>query len=205
MANKICTKCKIEYPKNNEFFTLKITKPSVKNKLINISYTFSYQCRVCLKETVKEKRNKATAKKLNISYEEYKDNIKKYKYIQSSQKTIKYNNFDRSNLTKSQRNNITERLRKGDSLEMALFGYKKRALENKRKAVRKCDYKKSLEENITTKERDDYRRTHLHKSYVASCYKIPVKKLSDELYETLKQKIILKRKLKTYEQSKICN
>ena len=205
METKICTKCKEKFPRTKEYFLEKITKPNIKNGLINISYSFKSMCKNCLKQHIKEKRNKITAKKLNISYEEYVSNIKFYRYKQSGEKNIKYNGFDRSNLTRSQRNNITERLRKGDSIEMALFGYKKRALENTKRALRKYDYGKSLDENITMKEVSDYRRTHLIKAYVANCYKIPVKELNDELYIALKQKITLKRKIKQHEQSQICN
>jgi hypothetical protein len=205
METKICTKCKEKFPRTKEYFIEKITKPNIKNGLINISYSFKSMCKNCLKQHVKEKRNKITAKKLNISYEDYVNNIKLYQYKQSGEKTIKYHGFDRSNLTRSQRNHITERLRKGDSLEMALFGYKKRAKENSRKALRKYNYGKSLDENITMKEVSAYRKTHLIKAYVANCYKIPAKQLNDELYDALKQNLLLKRKIKNNEQSQICN
>ena len=101
MKTKICTCCKIEFPKTLEYFFAKITKQQNKNSLATY-YSFRSICKNCHAKKGDENRIKKRCLEMNCDISKYRENWKK----QYSKTRTKY--FEKITKSKFNALNLTD-------------------------------------------------------------------------------------------------
>ena len=191
---KICTNCKIEFPRTKDYFFIKKIKQQNKSGLA-IYYSFKSICKKCHGKKGEENRIKKRCLEMNCNVLEYEKKWKEqYSEIRIKDKKAKleltsnqYSRFLNSglkdvNLFKKQIENSKNERNKRLS-EMSKASRKYFTYEDKRQAL---------------KQYANNERKRLTDSYVANMvFRKPIKELSKEIIETKRLIIKLKRELKT--------
>jgi hypothetical protein len=185
MGTKICSCCKKELPKTEDYFFL--TKRKQQNKSgIAVYYVFKAVCKKCHCKKSEENRLKKRCKEMNCEVSDYRKNWKKqYSETRTHFKEIIH-------LPKGVQSVIRNKIKEGYVFKN-YEQYRVDCKKNISKVKRKYDYgdldfvPKGTQTGIK----------HLTDGYIALTLKSKVKEIPKEIIETKRLIIQLKRELKT--------
>jgi hypothetical protein len=177
---KICTKCKIEFPKTTKYFLLKSKRKNSKSKMINL---FRESCKKCTYKQTSERRisKKCIELGINISdWESYKRNELLKRPI------FKLKDENLKGIKRSIRARILRKSRNENFNFTTIQDYYNQCTINRSKSQRKYLYEEEvLNSQIISKSLPDY--------YIANRLKKKVSEIPKEMIETKRLIIKLKR------------
>lgn len=184
MEFKTCVCCKIEFPKNEDYFFKRVIKNKTKNGIV-VYNTFRSFCKKCHAKKTEINRIKKRCEEMNCDISDYRDNWKKqYSETRTHVKGI-------SNLPKGVQNIIRKKVKSG-YLFTTYEKYRIDCRKNISKSARKYDYGDIdfVPKNTQTGIK------YLTDGYIALSLGKKVSEVPKEIIETKRLIIKLKRELK---------
>jgi len=186
---KICCTCKKEFPKNKDFFFYKKDSYKLASGERVIFYKITSDCKKCHGQKRTKRLRLERCKELGCTEKEYKQTVIKI----IAEKKLKYKFL--KNISASNRQHIINAIDRG-YIWVSKAQWDEDVKTNIIQASinrRKFDYGNKPE--LTTKDKNKAARKAITKACVANRFRIPVKELPNEIYETYRNIILLKREL----------
>lgn len=187
METRVCITCKQELPSTPDYFYRRVIKQKLVDGSIAEYHTIRSQCKKCHIKKCDERRIVKRCAEMGCDIKDYRDNWKK----QYSRTRTKYPEI--KHLPKSVQYTLKKWLDDGYKF-ITYEQYRIDVRKKTSKASRKYDY--GTDEFLTQKQRNGMAEKVITKSRVSLRFGIPTKDLPDEIYETAKLNIQIKRALK---------
>tara|TARA_R110000737_G_scaffold245838_1_gene256368 strand:- start:3205 stop:3822 length:618 start_codon:yes stop_codon:yes gene_type:complete len=198
MITKICTKCKIEYPKTEDYFFVKRTKQKLASGKISLYIGFRSNCKKCKAKEEGVRRVIKRCKEMNCDVSDYNENWKKQ---YSKTRTIDLD--AKKHLTEGQYNHFKNLLKQGANLNYKTYLNNVEISKVKRNnrvrdmVLSKQKYFTKEDKRLSLRMYARNEKERLTDAYVANMImKCKISDLSPEIIETKRTIIKLKRELK---------